>query len=132
MLGKGGGYFSEEIGRAIVRTVAEQLYPGQDIPLDENGVTVTWPDRGRDNRIEELFSERRFLVDSGSDSGGLPGHPSDNVRELFVSIMNCYLDPRFEASVRRMSSKGAEVASLYRGVVRMVNERVSELGRIKY
>lgn len=42
------------------------------------------------NEINSLLSESNFFQDS------VCGHPSDNVHELFVSIMNIFTDPDFE------------------------------------
>ena len=71
-----------------------------------------------------MFSERSLFSETG-DIGTFPGHASENIRELFVSTINSYLDPNYQRVVRKVSEKeGVDIDALFSEIVSLLEERI--------
>jgi hypothetical protein len=86
--------FSEKNKNKILAIASNILnQPIISLPNDEK---IQWGDK---NAVSDLFRESSFFDE------GYEGHPTDNVREFFVSTMNIFLDPEFEKNLKNKSEK---------------------------
>lgn len=119
----GGRFLSEDVVDKLIAIVSRHLFADVEIETPQDKIHVDWPDN---RKIERLFSERS-LFSEGGDIGTFPGHASENIRELFVSTINSYLDPNYHKVVKNVSEKeGVDIDALFREIMSLLEERIRE------
>ena len=87
-------------------------------------MTIKCPD---DSVIEQAFAERILFYDEKKDNSGLPGHPRDNIKELFVSAVNSYFDPRFSEVLAKLEGETKiRMKKMYDEIIGLLQERITK------
>jgi hypothetical protein len=89
-----GENFSQKNKDKILSIASNAL--NQVITSSSDKEEIKWGDK---DTITYLFSESSFFDE------GWEGHPTENIREFFVSSMNIFLDPEFEKNLKKKSKK---------------------------
>lgn len=74
-------------------------------------------------RLESMIEERQVFQ---SNNAWRFGHIKDNIRELFASVLNVYLDYKFSETMTARG-EGMMVEEFYEKLISLVRERVTDL-----
>ncbi|MFA6446342.1 MAG: hypothetical protein WCW14_03805 [Candidatus Paceibacterota bacterium] len=118
-LGDGEHTFSELISDEMLIIISKHLFAGDKLlRMDYDQSKINWPNKAK---VYTTFTETHVFPGPGL------GHSEENIRELFVSIMNVYLDPFFEEALQsRPESERLVMKQLYTELGKLVQSRIIE------